>query len=287
MVTVLDRRVAPTAQPSRNSKPIPRPNPIYVDGIEIPRDEIARETQYHPAARPVDAWRLAAQALVIRQLLLQEARRLAIVPEPVVDAAGRHETEEEALIRQLMEEEVKIPEADETACRRVYEAQRAKFRTSELYAVRHILFAATPDDGEVRRAARVAAEAAIATLSAAPELFAELAASLSACPSRAQGGDLGQISRGQTVPEFEAALAEASIGVIAPMPVETRFGFHVIRLEQRIEGRALPFETVRDRIAAWLTECARQTAIRQYIELLAGRAVIIGIELDQQQPQPA
>ena len=71
---------------------------------------------------------------------------------------------------------------------------------------------------------------------------------LSACPSAAQGGHLGQISRGQTVPEFETFLYNLEVGQICPVPVKTRFGYHVLRLDRRIEGRQLPFEAVSDRI---------------------------------------
>ncbi|HLA01419.1 MAG TPA: peptidylprolyl isomerase, partial [Aestuariivirga sp.] len=58
---------------------VPKPKAVTVNSIEIPRGEIARETQNHPAKSPIEAWKAAAQALAIRELLLQEARRLNIV----------------------------------------------------------------------------------------------------------------------------------------------------------------------------------------------------------------
>lgn len=258
---------------------LPRPKPVSVNGVGIPRAAIARETQNHPAGKPIEAWMSAARALVVRELLLQEARRLGIAPQPVCDAEGRRETDEEALVRQLVAQEVVTPVADDVTCRRIYDTQSGKFRSSDLYGVRHILFAAAPGAQTARVEAQAMADAAIATLTSAPDQFEALAAAHSACPSRAQGGALGQISRGQTVPEFEEALAAAPVGRVCPTPVETRYGFHVVQVDQRIEGRALPFEMVQAQIAAWLDARARHIAIRQYIGLLAGRATIVGIEM--------
>ena len=100
---------------------LPKRVPVSVNGVSIPHDAIARETQYHPASKPIAAWQAAARALVVRELLLQEAQRLGIAAIPRSDTSGRHETEEEALIRGLMEQEIATPEPDETTCRRYYE----------------------------------------------------------------------------------------------------------------------------------------------------------------------
>ena len=77
----------------------PKPKAVTINNIEIPRAAIARETQNHPARSPIEAWKAAAQALAIRELLLQEARRLNIAAQPMSDNEGRSETEEECLVR--------------------------------------------------------------------------------------------------------------------------------------------------------------------------------------------
>jgi parvulin-like peptidyl-prolyl isomerase len=77
------------------------------------------------------------------------------------------------------------------------------------------------------------------------ELFARLAERYSADSSNAgKGGDLGYTSAGQLVPPFEQAAADLSIGEISA-PVQTQFGFHVIRVTDR---RVAPFEQVRSQI---------------------------------------
>ena len=92
---------------------------------------------------------------------------------------------------------------------------------------------------------------------------------------------------GQTVPEFERALGRLSIGEIAPHPIETRYGFHVVLVERRIEGRELPFDMVRARIAVWLNEKVRRVAVQQYLAILAARADISGVDMSASPAQPA
>ena len=62
-------------------------------------------------------------------------------------------------------------------------------------------------------------------------------------------------------------------------PVETRYGFHIIRLDRKIEGRVLPYEIVAERIADYLRESVRRRADAQYIARLVSAAKIEGIEL--------
>ncbi len=265
-----------TAKPVINTKQ----KAVSINGTVIPRAAIARETQNHPAGKPIEAWLAAARALVVRELLLQEARRMCVAPEPLEDPEGRRETDDEALIRALVAREVVTPRADEAACQRYYDMNRARFRTPDLYEVRHILLAAPPGDREARQRARQHAEAIIAALRHEPSAFGEIAGVESACPSSKTGGNLGQVGPGQTVPEFERALSALPVGEVAPAPVESWYGFHVIALDHRIAGRELPFDMVRERIAVWLDEKVRRVAIRQYIAIIAGRAEITGIVLD-------
>jgi peptidyl-prolyl cis-trans isomerase C len=256
-----------------------RPSRVSVNGVAIARDAIAREAQHHPAAKPILAWQEAARALIVRELLLQEARRLNIEAQPIADEKDRRETEDEALIRQLVDAEVVTPQADESVCRRYYEQNRKRFRSAELCEARHILLAAAPNDSKARLAAKADAGRIIAELRRDPSRFAALAEALSACPSAKCGGNLGQIGPGQTVPEFEKALATLPVGETGPEPVESRYGIHVVILDRRIEGCELPFEAVRDRIASYLMECARRRATAQYIARLVTRAEIAGIEM--------
>ncbi len=253
--------------------------PVSVNGVDIPHDAIARETQYHPASKPIIAWQSAARALVVRELLLQEARRLGIMPVPASDGMGCRETDDEALIRALIEQEVTTPEPDEATCRRYYEQNRQRFHSEPIYEAAHILFPARKDHSEDYVEAERAAAAVLDELECHPERFGVLARAHSACPSAAQGGNLGQITAGQTTLEFEQALAALAPGSITKSPVETRYGLHIIRLDRKIEGRQLPFDTVGDRIADYLRESVARRATAQYVARLVSKAKITGLAL--------
>jgi len=255
------------------------PRRIAVNGAVISRAEIAREAQNHPAATPAAAMEEAARALVVRQLLLMEGRSLGLAAVPAIDGEGRRETEDEALIRVVLETQAPSPEPADDECRRYYEWNRERFRSAPLYEVSHILIAATPADSEARLAALKAARSLCARLAERPDLFSEFARSNSACPSASNGGNLGQIGPGQTVVEFERALAAIAPGPVHPEPVETRYGLHVVRIERKIEGMQIPFELAQPRISARLADKARQTALRRYLAQIACRADIEGIAL--------
>lgn len=251
---------------------------IAVNDTIIDHAAIAREVQNHEAPSPDLAWREATRALVIRELLLQRAAALGLQPAPEARDGGR-ETDEESLIRLLLEREVTTPKADEAVCRRFYDANPARFRAPDLFVPLHILFRARRDEPESYAKAEAEAEAALAELREHPERFEDLARSLSDCPSASEGGRLGQITPGETTPEFEAALRAMQPGELCAEPVRTRYGVHVLRLDQRFEGKALPFEQARERIATYLEERSWRRAVAQYISLLAGQARIDGFDL--------
>jgi hypothetical protein len=82
---------------------------VSVNGIVISQDAISREVQNHPSPTPIAAWTAAARALVVRELLLQEARSCGIKAASLTDESGRRETGEETLIRGLIETCVTTP----------------------------------------------------------------------------------------------------------------------------------------------------------------------------------
>ncbi|MCY1496131.1 Chaperone SurA [compost metagenome] len=247
---------------------------IKVNGVSIAPEAIARELQYHPASSRREAVFLASQALVIRELLQQRIAELGLL---VRAQAG--ESEEEAATRALIEREVPLPSADEAICRQYFANNRERFASAPLLAARHILLACPPEDAEERSRTRERAEALLAELAGDPTRFAELAAAHSDCPSRGQGGALGQLSKGQTVPEFERQLFRLPPG-LAGRPLESRYGFHLVCVDQRIEGQPLPYEAVEGTIRAELDQRVWQLAVGQYLKGLVGAADIRGIVLE-------
>jgi peptidyl-prolyl cis-trans isomerase C len=190
----------------------------------------------------------------VRGLLLTRASRLGFSGE------------EDQVIENLLEKEVRVPEPTEDECRRWYGQNPRRFTAGELVEASHILFAMTsnvPPERLRAKAAEVHARAA-----RDPGAFGALAAEFSNCPSGAQGGSLGQLGRGDTVPEFEQAVLEGELLGVLPDLVSTRFGFHVVLVARRIAGRVLPYEEARPQIAEFLRRKGLERALGEYVRQL-------------------
>lgn len=238
--------------------------PVTVNGVELTDADMEQELPLHADAP--NPMRAATTALVLRRVLLDEAARQGLAPASEDDAIGA-----------LLARHAPAPEAGEAACRRYYQANPQRFIVGELIEADHILFQVTP--GVNLDMLRAHASAVLADLLADPSAFAEVARRQSNCPSAAVGGNLGQLGRGDTVPEFEKAVFALPAGGLLPQVLETRHGLHIVRVTRRIEGRLLPFEQVHESIASALAAASRDTAWRQYARLLVERADVRGIDL--------
>lgn len=247
------------------------PPPIRVGEALIDQAEIAREMQYHPAGSAGDAGLEAARALVVRELLRQRALQLGLAVD--------EESDVEAAIAALLERELEVPEPSEADCRRFHAAHPERFSEPTRLRVRHLLLAAAPDDAEARDAGYRLGETLIRQLRDAPERVTELAQRHSACPSKDQGGELGWLAPGQTVAELDRALQHLPQG-LHERPLASRYGWHVVIIDARDEGRELPYEEVADRVRHSLREQATRRALRHYLLALEAAIGVEGIELD-------
>jgi peptidyl-prolyl cis-trans isomerase C len=229
-------------------------NRVSINGIAI-------DTAGHPSP----------QAAAVRELLRQRAVAMALVAKDA--SAG----EVDAAVERLLEREVATPEPTAEECLRHYQANPKQFVSGELVAARHILFQITP--GASVNALRAKAELTLAELLQAPERFDALARECSNCPSAQHGGNLGQLQRGEMVPEFEQALFDGESTGIRAQLVRTRYGFHIVAVDRRAPGRTIPFEAVREAIAARLRAQVELRALEQYVRVLAGRADVRGVDL--------
>jgi peptidyl-prolyl cis-trans isomerase C len=241
---------------------------ISVNGVGISAEAVAQEASFHADAD--DPNTAAARALAIRELLLQRARGLGLGAADGGDPDGA--------IDALIEREVATPVPTEEECGNYYRRHPQSFRSGDLVEGAHILFAVTPN--APLEAIREQAEAILREAQAEPARFGELASRFSNCPSGAQGGSLGQLSRGDTVPEFAQALFDGAATGVLPQLVRSRYGFHVVYVARRIEGRQMPFDLVRERVSEFLVERVRRKALQQYIRLLAAEARVDGVDLD-------
>ena len=274
----IDTRIPPKAKPLFKE--------VSVNGVVIPEVDILQEAQNHPAPTPGEALLEAARSLVIRELLWQEAKDKNLVPDNEdsigEDNAGEdsgQQTKLDAAISALLESEIKTPEASEEDCKAFYDRDPSRFSTETIWQVRHILVSANPKDKKAFGQAREKAYAILEQVKKNPQNFATIAKDISSCPSAAEGGNLGQITRGSTVPEFENALKKAKKTGLLMQPVESRYGYHIVEINQIIPGKILPLELVKEKIAAWLEASSWSKAVQQYIAILAGKSHITGIDL--------
>lgn len=144
-------------------------------------------------------------------------------------------------------------EIDEEGLRAEYEQNLSEFTIDEQVKARHILLRVPPNAGpEDKAEVRERAEAALARVQAGED-FAALAEELSDDPSASAGGDLGWVSRGRQVEGFDEVAFALEPGEISGV-VETTFGFHIIRVEDRRAEEVQEFEEVRGQLAqrlAW------------------------------------
>ncbi|MGL6069736.1 peptidylprolyl isomerase [Craterilacuibacter sp.] len=238
--------------------------PIVVNGVELTDSEIEQALpDYQDSINPVHE---ATTAWVLQRVLLDEAAHQSLsLDEP------------EAAIEALLQQQVKVPEADAESCRRHYEQHPARFTVGEIVEADHILFQVTPD---VKLDALTAlAESVLSEVLADPACFTGKARALSNCSSGQLGGNLGQLSRGESVPEFERVVFAMAEGETLNRLLQTRFGLHIVRVVHKEPGRLLPFSAVEAQIAGVLHAASLDAATRQYLKRLVGEASISGFDL--------
>lgn len=190
---------------------------------------------------------------------------------------------EQQLVQQLQEsfaaKAEKPAAATEDEAKKFYDENIDQMRTPKLLSASHILVqfpSQAPTDDE-KAAALKKAQDIRAELAEDGSNFAEKAAELSDCPSKQQGGDLGQFPIGAMVAEFEEALLKLKEGEISD-PVETIFGYHIIKAGATQDEKTTPFEEIKDRIISYLDnlrqEEATSTVVNDEMEKLMDAAAI-------------
>lgn len=249
------------------------PQPIaMVNGIAL----------HAPDQRPDDD---ALRERAYGELLRQQAVRLGLLPVHRVLTAPELTEADRTVIAAMVDAEVQVPEPTPEECLRYFEARKAQYVVGQAVHMRHILFAVTP--GVDAQALAVHAQKVLIRLldkNAPLDGFATQAAEWSNCPTGTQGGDLGWVEPRECAPELAHTLffqTEAPVGLgLQPRLIHTRFGLHIIDILERREGRQIGYGEVRERVAEHLAMQSRAKALHQTMRLLAGQALVEGVELD-------
>jgi len=167
----------------------------------------------------------------------------------------------------------------EDEAKKYYNENPEQFKTPERIRASHILIKPDTSDpnvdpNEAKTKAKAKAHELLKQIRNAEEDFATLAKENSACPTAARGGDLGLKPRGTWVKPFEEAAFKLKVGQLSDV-VETRFGYHIIKVTDRKDPAITTFEQARDDIINGLTQKKRGEISKDYIESLKAKANIV------------
>ncbi len=225
------------------SAPVPEGVLAVVNGQQITQmdfDQLIQ--QYRPEARD---WATQNKGRVMRdlvtlKLLAQEARKQHLDQSPAIRSQIKLRISDilaRSMVQQSIADHAQVtPET----IQQHYEASKADYTVGEEITASHILLAAEPEAHEVLKELEQGKD------------FAAVAKAKSIGPSASKGGALGTFGRGRMVAAFEEAAFVLKTGEISA-PVQTRFGYHVIKVTDRTAARTKPFEEVRDEIRNALT----------------------------------
>ncbi len=230
-----------------------------VDGVSITEAELifAAEdlAQDLSSVPPAEQRAFLISVLIDMKLMANEARNLDL-DKAEIFVRRKTYLEERALRRAYFTTFVEA-EVTEEATRAAYAEVIASEAPREEVRARHILLASLED-----------AQAVVAELEGGRP-FEDVAREKSTGPSGPNGGDLGFFGRGQMVPEFENAVFALETGQISE-PVQTQFGWHVIKMEERRQSAPPPFE----QLAARLRQQLLIQEFEAQVEALKSSAVI-------------
>lgn len=267
--------VAPQVQAMLANGVTPTPEQVrawtvaLIDGM-INQRLALQEAERHGVTVDVEAGRrlVADQQERLGRKAFERALRLQGV---TAEQQALHLAENEAVSRWLESGAPTDDRITEATAREYYQEHPDEFRRPTVYHVAHLLIA-VPEAATAEQvtAARQRADGARTALLRG-ESFAALAKSLSDCPSKADGGDLGPLPAGRLPPAFETAALALEPGQIGG-PVRSPLGWHLIRGGPVTPGSPVPFAAVREELLARLRRTARENARQTLIRDLRERA---------------
>ena len=239
------------------------------DGVTVTEQDFQKKVEGLPQALQNVA-RLHKKDLIedmaAEHFLLKEAERQGIEKDKDVRALFEM-AKKKIVIAKLVEKEVDrriTLNAEEVS--QYYDFHKDEFMTPELFRASHILLKTEEEARAVKTALDQGAD------------FEETARQKSIDTTAGRGGDLGYFQKGQFVPEFEEAVLGMKKGELGG-PVKTQFGYHVIRLDDRIEPRLRDFQSVKKMVEERLTNERRSKTFKELVAKLKGNTKI---EFDEQ-----
>ncbi len=176
-------------------------------------------------------------------------------------------------VQKLLEQQGDLAVTDEEV-KAYYDENQKRYEVKEQVRASHILLKVNPkDDKKADAEAKKKADEIYQEASKKDADFAELAKKHSQGPTASRGGDLSFFTRGRMVPAFEKVAFEMKAGEVSK-PVKTQFGWHIIKVTDRKEGRQRPFDEVKESIEKLLRNKKSRKAKAELLKKLRDEAKI-------------
>jgi peptidyl-prolyl cis-trans isomerase C len=204
----------------------------------------------------------------------EEEFKAVLISLNLSEAGMKAQIERDLAIKQLVDnqfvQKVKVSGKETKA---FYESHPESFKRPEEVRASHILIKVDPEADESQKAAALNMIGRIQNKVKKGEDFAALAKEFSQGPSGSKGGDVGFIGRGQTVKPFEEAAFALKPGEVSNI-VQTKFGYHLIKVTEQKPATTIGYEDVKDKLKEYLKEQKVQQQLDLLIEELKGRAKV-------------
>ena len=227
-------------------------NPITEMDLEMALAAMGQRGQAYnnPQGRAV-----LLEQLIAQKLFLMDAQKNLMEREPEFKEQLKR-VKEEMLTNYAIKKAVEKVKVTDEEIQKFYDENPDQFEAGTTYNASHILV-----DSE-EKAAEIAAQ-----IASGETTFEDAAKAHSSCPSGQQGGELGDFGHGQMVPEFEQACEELEVGAISA-PVQTQFGWHLVKLNKKENGGKLALAEVKDQIRQALMQQKQQAAYQSRVNQL-------------------
>lgn len=200
--------------------------------------------------------KMVLEQIIGSKLLLLDAKRNLLEAEPAFKAQLAR-LKDSLLSNYAAEKVISAVSVSDAEAKKYYDENTDKFETGETVNASHILV----DSADL-------ALDILAKINAGELSFEDAAIQYSSCPSKSNGGNLGDFGRGQMVPEFDKAVFEMETGEISKVPVQTQFGYHLIKLNAKNESSVAPYESIANEIKEALLSEKRRKAYESKINQL-------------------
>ncbi|MEA3415307.1 MAG: peptidylprolyl isomerase [Thermodesulfobacteriota bacterium] len=239
---------------------------------------IGRELLYQTSQKhgiKVDQAEINNQLAMLKKRFPSEAEFNKVLSKNnLSEAAIKAQLERNMAIKEFIDKQFvqKVTISDKKS-KAYYESNPEYFKQPEQVQARHILIKIGSKADESQKAqARKKIEKIRKRLQKGED-FAALAKEFSQCPSKAKGGDLGYFQHGQMAPAFEQVAFALKPGAVSDI-VETRFGYHLIKVIGKKPETTIPYKDVKDKLQQHLKREKIQKEVTLYVEKLKEKAKV-------------